>query len=100
MRNKQEELEFLTQSQCYDILVLCELWWNGSHDCSAEMGGYRLLGRDMQGRRGDGIALCVRECLDCFELSYVGERVVYICVRIRGKVEVCYRPPNQDAETD
>lgn len=64
MGNKQEELKFLTQAQGYDTIVLCELWWNGSPDCSAEMGGYRLLGRDMQGMRGDGVALCVSERLD------------------------------------
>ncbi|KAK4808498.1 hypothetical protein QYF61_009824 [Mycteria americana] len=33
------------------------------------MDGYKLFGRDRQGRRGGGVALCVRECFDCLELD-------------------------------
>ncbi|KAK4832306.1 hypothetical protein QYF61_021705 [Mycteria americana] len=60
-----------------------------------------------RGRRGGGVALCIRECLDSLELDDGDDRVECLWVRIRGKankadivVGVCYRPPNQDEETD
>ncbi|KAK4826301.1 hypothetical protein QYF61_007148 [Mycteria americana] len=63
--------------------------------------------RDRRGRRGGGVALYVRECLDSLELDDGDDRVECLWVRIRGKankadivVGVCYRPPNQDEETD
>jgi len=33
------------------------------------MDGYKLFIRDRQGRRGGGVALCIRECFDCLDLS-------------------------------
>ncbi|KAK4806943.1 hypothetical protein QYF61_027310 [Mycteria americana] len=69
--------------------------------------GYKLFRRDRRGRRGGGVALYVRECLDSLELDDGDDRVECLWVRIRGKankadivVGVCYRPPNQDEETD
>ncbi|KAK4830597.1 hypothetical protein QYF61_012023 [Mycteria americana] len=57
--------------------------------------------------KGSGVALYVRECLDSLELDDGDDRVECLWVRIRGKannadivVGVCYRPPNQDEETD
>ena len=35
-----------------------------SHNWNAAMDGYKLFRRDRQGRRGSGIAMCVRECFD------------------------------------
>ncbi|KAK4830017.1 hypothetical protein QYF61_008280 [Mycteria americana] len=71
------------------------------------MDGYKLFRRDRRGRRGGGVALYVRECLDSLELYDGDDRVECLWVRIRGKtnkadivVGVCYRPPNQDEETD
>ena len=71
------------------------------------MDGYKLFRRDRRGRRGGGVALYVRECLDSLELNDGDDRVECLWVRIRGKankadivVGVCYRPPNQDEETD
>ena len=70
------------------------------------MDGYKLFRRNRQGRRGGGVALYVRECFDCLELDG-DERAECLWIRIRGKankadimVGVCYRPPNQDEETD
>ncbi|KAK4811015.1 hypothetical protein QYF61_015719 [Mycteria americana] len=52
-------------------------------------------------------ALYFRECLDSLEIDDGDDRVECLWVRIRGKankadivVGVCYRPPNQDEETD
>ncbi|KAK4821107.1 hypothetical protein QYF61_013445 [Mycteria americana] len=67
--------------------------------------GYKLFRRDRRGRRGGGVALYIRECLDNLELDDGDNRVECLWVRIRGKankadivVGVCYRPPNQDDE--
>ncbi|GAB0178841.1 hypothetical protein GRJ2_000349400 [Grus japonensis] len=70
------------------------------------MDGYKLFRGYRQGRRGGGAALYVRECFDCLELDDGDDRIECLWVRIRGKankadmVGVCYRPPNQDEETD
>jgi len=42
-----------------------ETWWDDSHNWSAAVDGYELFKRDRQGRRGNGVALYVRECFDC-----------------------------------
>ena len=53
------------------------------------------------------MALYIRECFDVVELETGNEKVESLWVRISGKtnkasilVGVCYRPPNQDEETD
>ncbi|KAK4806641.1 hypothetical protein QYF61_021237 [Mycteria americana] len=104
MGNKQEELEAIAHQENYDMVAITETWWGDSHNWSAAMDGYKLFRRDRRGRRGGGVALYVRECLDSLELD---DRVECLWVRIRGKankadivVGVCYRPPNQDEETD
>ncbi|KAK4827898.1 LOW QUALITY PROTEIN: hypothetical protein QYF61_022321 [Mycteria americana] len=99
------ELEAIVQQENYDIFAITETWWGDSHNWSAAMDGYKLFRRDRQGRRGGGVALYVRECLDCLELKDGDDRVE--CLWNRGKankadimVGVCYRPPNQDEEAD
>ncbi|KAK4824001.1 hypothetical protein QYF61_009126 [Mycteria americana] len=74
---------------------------------SAAMDGYKLFRRDRQGRRGDGVALYVRECFDRLELNDGDDRVECLWLRTRGKankadimVGVCYRSPNQDEGAD
>ncbi|GAB0199842.1 hypothetical protein GRJ2_002449600 [Grus japonensis] len=103
MRHKQEELEALAQSQCYDIIGISETWWEESCDWCAVMDGYRLFRRDRQGRRGGGVALYVTEGLDCTELSVGNSTVESLWVRFKGQankgdviVGVYYRPPSQD----
>ncbi|KAK4826884.1 hypothetical protein QYF61_012072 [Mycteria americana] len=107
MGNKQEELEAIVHQENYDMVAITETWWGDSHNWSAVMDGYKLFRRDRRGRRGGGVALYVRECLDSLELDDGDDRVECLWVRIRGKankadivVGVCYRPPNQDEETD
>ncbi|GAB0177896.1 hypothetical protein GRJ2_000254900 [Grus japonensis] len=107
MRNKQEELEALAQSQCYDIIGISETWWEESCDWRAVMDGYRLFRRDRQGRRSGGEALYVTEGLDYTELSVSNNTVESLWVRLMGQankggvvVGVYYRPPSQDDATD
>ncbi|KAK4810539.1 hypothetical protein QYF61_004502 [Mycteria americana] len=107
MGNKQEELEAIVHQENYDMVAITETWWDDSHNWTAAMDGYKLFRRDRRGRRGGGVALYVRECLDSLELDDGDDRVECLWVRIRGKankadivVGVCYRPPNQDEETD
>ncbi|KAK4818855.1 hypothetical protein QYF61_020074 [Mycteria americana] len=107
MGNKQEELEAIVHQENCDIVAITETWWDDLHKWSAAMDGYKLFRRDRRGRRGGGVALYIRECLDSLELDDGDDRVECLWVRIRGKankadtvVGVCYRPPNQDEETD
>ncbi|KAK4827614.1 LOW QUALITY PROTEIN: hypothetical protein QYF61_019539 [Mycteria americana] len=107
MGNKQEELEAIVYQENYDMVAITETWWGDSHNWSAAMDGYKFFRRDRRGRRGGGVALYVRECLDSLEVNDGDDRVECLWVRIRGKankadivVGVCYRPPNQDEETD
>ncbi|KAK4810884.1 hypothetical protein QYF61_013292 [Mycteria americana] len=107
MGNKQEELEAIVHQENYDMVAITETWWDDLHNWSAAVDGYKLFRRDRRGRRGGGVALYIRECLDSLELDDGDDRVECLWVRIRGKankadlvVGVCYRPPNQDEETD
>ncbi|KAJ7410618.1 rna-directed dna polymerase from mobile element jockey-like [Pitangus sulphuratus] len=61
MRNKQEELEALAQSQGFDITGISETWWDETCNWSALLDGYQFFRRDRQGRRGRGVALYVME---------------------------------------
>ncbi|XP_032304298.1 uncharacterized protein LOC116654245 [Coturnix japonica] len=61
----------------------------------------------MQGRRDGGVALYVRECFHATEIVTGDNKVESLWVKIRGRADkadilvgVCYRPPNQDEETD
>ncbi|KAJ7413995.1 hypothetical protein WISP_87188 [Willisornis vidua] len=64
MRNRQEELEALAQSQGFDITGISETWWDETCDWSALLDGYWLFKRDRQGRRAGRVALYVRECME------------------------------------
>jgi len=104
MDNKQEELEGIMWQANWDLVAIKETWWDCSHDWSAAIGGYKLFRRDRQGRRGSGMALCVREC---FEIAVGNVKVESLRVRNRGRANkadillgICYRPPNQDKGTD
>ena len=44
----------------YDLIAIMETWWDKSHDWNTIIEGFRLFKRDRQGRRGRGVALCVR----------------------------------------
>ena len=71
------------------------------------MDGYKLFRKDRQGRRGGGVALYVKECIEVTELMTGENKVESLWVKIRGRADkadilvgVCYRPPNQDEDTD
>ncbi|GAB0206453.1 hypothetical protein GRJ2_003110900 [Grus japonensis] len=109
MGNKQEELEVCVWSQGHDLIAITETWWDRSHDWNAVMDGYVLFRKDRPARRGGGVALYVREQLECIELrlGVDEERVESLWVRIKGQanmgdtvVGVYYRPPDQEEEVD
>jgi len=109
MVNKQEELDAIIQQDGYDLVVITETRWDNSHDWHDVMDGYRLFRKDRPTRRGGGVALYVREQLECIELGLGAdeERTESLWVRIKGqahkgdvKVGVYYRPPDQEEEVD
>ncbi|KAJ7419763.1 hypothetical protein BTVI_24317 [Pitangus sulphuratus] len=67
----------MTFQDSYDVATIMEIWWNGLHNWSAEMGGYKLFQKDRQGRRYSGLALYIRESLDCIELDYSDDKVLF-----------------------
>lgn len=105
--NRQKELEAIMQQEGYDTFAITEPRWDGLHDWSTAIAGYRLFRRDRLGKKGNGVALYARECFDYLELNNDNDRVECLWVRIRGKaseadimVGVCYRQPNQAKEAD
>ena len=75
MGNKQKELEAIVQQEGCDIVAISETWWDGSHEWTAAMDGYKLFRMDMVGRRSGGVAPYVRECLGCLEINNGDDRV-------------------------
>ncbi|PKU49676.1 mitochondrial fission process protein 1 [Limosa lapponica baueri] len=107
MGNKQEQLEAIVQQENYDIVAITETWWDDLHNWSTAANGYQLFRRDRQGRRGGGVALYVRDRLECLEVNNGNGSVECLWVRLKGKankadimVGVYYRPPNQDIEVN
>ena len=75
MGNKQEELEAIVWQASHDLVAIMETWWDHSHDWSAAMGDYKFFRKDRRGRRGGGVALYVKECIEVTELM-TGENKV------------------------
>ncbi|GAB0209615.1 hypothetical protein GRJ2_003427200 [Grus japonensis] len=109
MGNKQEELEICVRLQGHDLIAITETWWDSLHDWNAVMDGYVLFRKDRTARRGGGVALYVREQLECIKLclSVDEEQVESLWVRMKGQanmgdtvVGVYYRPPDQEEEVD
>jgi len=107
MSNKQEELEAIVQQDSYDLATITETWWDDSHDWSAAMNGYKLFRRARRGKRGDGVALYVRNCFNCIEFNDCDDEVEFLWIKTRAKdsktdilLGVCYQPPKQDEEAD
>jgi len=71
--HKQEELEAIVQQDHYNLVTLTEMWWDNSHDWHALMDGYSLFRKDRPTRRGGGVALYVREQLQCIKLCPGGK---------------------------
>ena len=87
MGNKQEESETTVQQASYDLVAITETWWDHSHDWSAAMDGYKLFRKDRQGRRGGGVALCVKECIEVTELMAGENRVESLWVKTRRRAD-------------
>lgn len=67
MGNKQEELETCVRAGDYDLVAVTETWWDSIHDWNVVMDGYVLFRKDRPARCGGGVALYVREQLQCIE---------------------------------
>lgn len=52
-----------------DRTAITEACWDDSHIGSAAMDGYKIFRMNGQGRREGGVALYLRESLDCLELG-------------------------------
>jgi len=71
--SKQEELEAIIQQDGYDLVAITETRWDNSHDWNAVMNGHRLFRKDRPTRRGGGVALYVKEQLECIEICLGGD---------------------------
>jgi len=109
MGNKQEELEMCAHLWAYDIIGIMETWWDSSYEWSIGTGGHRLFRKDRQGRRGGGVALYVKDQLECMELCLgldeEPKEGLWLEIKCRAEkgditVGVCYRPPDQDERAD
>ncbi|XP_050769715.1 macrophage immunometabolism regulator-like [Gymnogyps californianus] len=97
------------QVQGYDLVGITETWWDSSHDWSVAMEGYSIFRKDRPGRRGGGVALYVRDQLECMELclGMDEETAERLWVRMKDKtgkggivMVACYRPPDQEEQAD
>jgi len=97
------------QSQGHDLITVTETWWDSLHDWNAVIDGYIIFKKDRSTKRVGGVALDVREQLECIELCLGAdeEQVESLWVRIKGQahtgdsvVGVYYRPPDQEEEVD
>ena len=107
--NKQDELETVMCLENYDLVAITETWWDDSHNWNTTIEGYRLFRRDRLGRKGGGVALYVKEWIDCEELPLRNshDQVESLWVRIRNGsnkgqlvIGVYYRPPDQGETVD
>lgn len=48
--------------------MITENWWDSLHDRNVIMDGYVSFRKDRSGKQGGGVALYVREQLECIEL--------------------------------
>lgn len=73
--NKQEELEAMVQQESYDVVAIMETWWDNSHSWSAALDGYKFFRRDRKRRRGEGVALYIREAFDPMGIETNNDKV-------------------------
>lgn len=60
MGNKQEGMETVLQLGNYHLISITEMCWVHSYNWNTMTEGDRLSRKDRQGRRGRGVALCVK----------------------------------------
>jgi len=96
-------------SQGHDLIAITETWWDSSRDWNAVIASYKRFRKQRPTRHGGGLALHVREQLECIKLclGLDEEGVESLWVRIKGRahvgdsaVGVHYRPPDQEEEVD
>ncbi|RMC12029.1 hypothetical protein DUI87_11162 [Hirundo rustica rustica] len=97
----------MVQQQSCDGVAITEMWWDESHGWSTALDGYKLFRRDRKGRRGGGVALCIKKAFGTIGIETNGDGVECLWVRIQGKANkadillgVCYHPPIQEEEVD
>uniref|UniRef100_K7EWV1 Endonuclease/exonuclease/phosphatase domain-containing protein n=1 Tax=Pelodiscus sinensis TaxID=13735 RepID=K7EWV1_PELSI len=110
--NKMEELELLVQEVKPDIIGITETWWNTRHDWSTGIEGYVLFRKDRNKGKGGGVALYIKDEVDCKEIkSDRMEKTESVWAKITlGKktirsspgivLGVCYRPPGSNLDMD
>ncbi|KAF4804804.1 hypothetical protein TURU_004559 [Turdus rufiventris] len=104
--NKQEELEAMVQQHSCDIIAVTETWWDDSHIWSTALDGCKLFRRDRKGRRGGGVALCIRGNIYAMDVETSDGGVECLWVRIKGKAKkadillgVCYCPSQEEQQS-
>ena len=68
MGNKQEELQAYVCLQGFDIAGINEMWLDDSYDLNGGTDGYKLFRKERQRRRGEGVALYIKDQLESMEL--------------------------------
>jgi len=68
MGNTHKELQICVQLQGHDLIAIAETWWDRSHDWNAVIDGYVPFRKVRPARQGGGVALQVKEQLECIEL--------------------------------
>lgn len=63
MGNKQEEPEFIIQTEGYDLIGTTEPWCDGCHDWSVAVDAYELFKKNYKSQGEGGVALYVRKCM-------------------------------------
>ena len=83
--NQQEQLEATMPLESYDLVAITDTWCNESQDWSVAVDGCRMFRRDRQGRRGGGVALCIKKWIVCEALFLKNnhKQVENLWVRIR-----------------
>ncbi|KAF4803712.1 hypothetical protein TURU_013810 [Turdus rufiventris] len=100
---EEQEVEATVMLESYDLVVITDTWWD-----EATIDGYRLLKRDRRGRRGGGVDLFFKKCIDYEEMSpensHEQDKSLWVRIRDRGNkgnlAGVYYRLPSQGEPID
>lgn len=67
----------------HDVVAMTKIWSVDSHNWNVAFHSYTLFRRDRQERRGGGVALYIKEEIECEELKKGHEQVESLWVRDR-----------------
>ena len=94
----------MTSVEKFDIIAITETWLDMSEKIfgpEVEIEGYKFFQKDRKGRKGEGVALYVRDTFQCSvnNVIKIDDRVESIWVEVREAVRktvlgVVYRPPS------